>query len=150
MIRLATLALSVFLPLVALAGAWGDGSFENDDAADWSSECVASSGTAFVARTLQAAVSADYLEAPGGSAAVAAAEVVAAASGRPEASLPQELREWVSHQPAHELAALRPLAREALQKVLDPKGSELRQLWSEGKGKHWVQRIAALERRLGT
>lgn len=70
-------------PSLALAGAWGVGSFENDDAADWSSACSQSLGIGPVVRALNDVFSPGYLEAPQAAEAIAAAEVVAAALGRP-------------------------------------------------------------------
>lgn len=132
-----------------MAGAWGEGSFENDDALDWVSQCTQSAGTKVLAATLTSALKAKYLEAPDGSAAVAAAEVVAATQGRADPALPKELRSWLERQPKAEFAALLPMARQVLKKVRNPKESELALLWSEGKGIRWESRIAELEARLG-
>lgn len=148
MYRLISLLLSLFLSASAVAGAWGEGSFENDDALDWTSECAHSSGAKMVHATLNSAVKAKYLEAPEASAAVAAAEVIAAAKGKPSAKLPKELEAWLGRQSKTALANLAPLARQVLKKVLDPKSSELRQLWSEGKKNHWESSITELEARL--
>src|SRR2546430_16610875 len=65
----------------AYAGAWGDGNFENDDALDWVADCVKSATPVPVSAAIDGAVRSKYIEAPEGSAAVAAAEVVAAALG---------------------------------------------------------------------
>ena len=127
----------------------GEGNFENDDALDWIGQCTQSTGTKVVSATLTAALKAQYIEAPEGSAAVAAAEVVAAARGKPNPDLPKELRSWLERQPKTELAALSSLAKQVLRKVRDPKASELRQLWSEGKSNRWESRIAELEARIG-
>jgi hypothetical protein len=147
--RITTLLIALIFPLSALAGAWGDGSFENDDALDWVGQCTQSTGTKVVSTALTAALKAQYLEAPEGSAAVAAAEVVAAAQGKANPSLPKELRAWLERQPKTELAALSSLARQVLRKIRDPKASELKQLWSEGKSNRWESRIAELEARIG-
>lgn len=146
---LVVLFLLFFAATTAQAGAWGDGSFENDDALDWVAQCVRSNGIALVTQTLRAALDGKYIEAPEGSVAVAAAELVAAAMGKPSATLPTELQSWVRHQPAASLAQLAPLARQALVRIQDPKASELRQLWSEGKPNGWHAVIADLETRLG-
>lgn len=118
---------------MAKAGAWGSASFDNDDALDWVAQCVKSKGAALVASTLGAALADGYLEAPECSAAVAAAEVVAAAKGRASASLPKELASWLVQQPRSEFVKLAPTASKAMSRVLDGPKSELRELWKEGK-----------------
>jgi len=62
-------------------GAWGIGSFDNDDAVDWAYELGESQGTELLVATLEAIGPEDHLEAPDCSIALAAAEVVAALSG---------------------------------------------------------------------
>lgn len=147
--RIFALLVCVLFSASAHAGAWGEGSFENDASLDWVSECTGSAGAKLVSGTLNAALKAEYLEAPEGSAAVAAAEIVAAARGKPSPDFPKELAVWLARQPKAQLAGLAPLARQALRKVLDPKSSELQQLWAEGKKNRWELRIAELEARLG-
>lgn len=145
----ASLLASLVFASIAHAGAWGDGSFENDEALDWVADCVRSNSVTPVRDTLNGALRGKYLEAPEGSAVVADAEVVAAALGNPSPKLPAELRSWIQHQPAEQLAGLAPLARSAIARLRDPKVSELRQLWSEGKPNTWLDVITELESRLG-
>jgi hypothetical protein len=73
-----------------MMGAWGAGAFDNDDALDWLSELVDSPDFA-LGRAVLDVTALEYLEAPEGSAALAAAEVVAAARGHPAALLPDEV-----------------------------------------------------------
>ena len=146
---LIALLFSLLAAATAQAGAWGEGSFDNDDALDWVAECTHSNGIAPVAQAFRAVLDAKYIEAPLGSAAVAAAEIVAAALGKPSASLPPEVQSWVRKQSAKELSQLAPLARKVLARIQDPKVSELRQLWSEGKPNKWSSVITDLEARLG-
>ncbi len=145
------LKLTVFL-CVALcsnifAGAWGTGSFENDDALDWADELERVGSHAVIFTTLTTAVQASYLEAPEGSAALAAAEVVAALSGNPTKMLPEGLAAWVTHKkpPTAELVRL---ANKAITAVTNSSKSELYQLW-EGSDE-WLQKIADLRSRLNT
>jgi hypothetical protein len=145
---IASLLASFVFAAAAQAGTWGDGSFENDDALDWVVDCTKANSIAPVRTALDAALRAKYLDASEGSAAVAAAEVVAAALGRPSPKLPSELNAWIQRQPTDQLARLAPLAQRALFRVKDPKVSELRQLWSEGKPNEWLAVIANLESRL--
>ena len=142
---LATLLVSS----VAQAGVWNVGSFENDDALDWVSECTQSSSITPVTRAFETVLQAEYIEAPDGAIAIAAAEAVAAAVGKPSESLPAELRVWIERQPREKLAQLAPTARKALTRILDPKVSELQQLWSEGDNRKWTAAVTELAARLG-
>jgi Domain of unknown function (DUF4259) len=152
MYRIITLlfaSLLSLLSLAAIAGARGEGSFENDDAVDWIAECIQTVGGKMIVEAFTTANDAKYLEAPDGAAAVVAAEIVAAAQGKASPSFPKGLAAWLAQQPRLQIAALTPLAMQALKKVRDPKASELKQLWSEGKKNTWEQKILELERRIG-
>jgi hypothetical protein len=143
------LLLTLFAAAAANAGAWGEGSFENDDALDWVAECTRANSVAPVAQAFEAVLQAGYIEATQGSVAVAAAEVVAAALGKPSKNFPPELQAWVRRQHPGQLAQLAPKAIKALTRVQDPTMSELSQLWSEGKSHKWTVVIAELVARLG-
>lgn len=145
---LLALVLFFFATTFAQAGAWGEGAFDNDDALDWVAQCIRSKDITPVSRALQVVLGAEYIEAPEGSVAVAAAEVVAASLGKPNAKLPPELQSWVRRQPTGALERLAPLARQAVERIQDPKTSELRQLWSEGKANNWRSGVTNLETRL--
>lgn len=125
-------ALTTFLSF-AKAGAWESGSFDNDDALDWAGQCVRSKGTSLISATLTAALADGYLEAPECSAAVAAAEVVAASKGKASKSLPKELSSWLEKQQREEVAKLAPLATKAVSRILNGPKSELQELWQENK-----------------
>ena len=116
----------------AFAGGWDTGSFDNDDALDWVWELSESHDLSVVENTLEEAVNASgYLEAPTGSRAIAAAEVVAALRGRARSELPSEVEAWVK---THKLAVgsdLVKTARNAISAVRNSESSELAQLWSE-------------------
>lgn len=144
----AALLGALWLIGTAVAGVWGDGSFENDDARDWASDCVQSNSIEPVADALQAVLGADFIKTAEGSAAVAAAEVVAAALGKPSRALPPELQAWVQRQSAEQLRQLAPTARKALARVLDPRVSQLRRIWSGGRANEWSKHMADLEARL--
>lgn len=135
-------------PIVANAGAWGEGSFDNDDALDWVATCVAARSVAPVKDALERALRNRYVELPEGSGAVVAAEVIAAAKGRPHPKLPAELATWTKRQPAGALAQLAPLAKRALARLRNPKVSELRGSWDEGNSAKWLKAVAELESRL--
>ena len=125
-------SLSTVIPY-ARAGAWESGSFDNDDALDWAGQCVRSTGTAFISTTLNGALTEGYLEAPECSAAIAAAEVVAASKGKAVKSLLKELSAWLERQQKTELAKLAPLAAKAVSRILNGPESELQELWLENK-----------------
>lgn len=132
-----------------LAGAWGDNNFENDDALDWIGQCVQSQGVSAISTAFDAALKAKIIEAPEGAAAIAAIEVVAASLGKPSSNIPDDLRNWVQHQPREQIAKLAPIARMVIARIKDAKVSELKQQWSEGKTNKWATHIAELEARLG-
>jgi hypothetical protein len=116
-------------------GAWGHGSFENDNALDWV--------WAFQADGVGAVVPAlehvsqlgedDYLEAPDASVAIAAAEMVAAARDGDLSRL--SFKDGLKAFDAHRLTLidthLVELARQAIERIL--RQSELKDLWDEGK-----------------
>lgn len=140
--------LSFLLPLLAHAGAWGTGSFENDDALDWVGDCADGKAGASVSAAFAAVLSGDYIQAPDGSAAVAAAEVVAAAMGRPPSDPPTGFAACTKRLPTEDMWKLAAIARQALSRILDPKISELGQLWAEANSEAWRREIADLEARV--
>jgi hypothetical protein len=87
-----------------------------------------------------------YLEAPTCQVAVAAAEAVSAALGRPTAGAPQDLLDWAARQEA--LASdLPPLAIGAVDRITTD--SELKAVWDEADPGEWRAAMADLRRRLG-
>jgi Domain of unknown function (DUF4259) len=131
------------------AGAWGDGSFDNDDAMDWVGECVQATSPGLVKTAFDRVLGTDVVEAPDASAAIAAAEVVAASLGKPSGPLPANLKAWLAGQPRAQIAGQATLAVRAVTKIEDVGHSELRQLWSEGKSNQWLTKVQALQSRLG-
>jgi hypothetical protein len=111
-------------------GAWGAGSFENDDAMDWVVGLAEGSGDAVLRDALTPITTTDdrYLEGPDCSVAVAAAEAVAAARDHPHASLPAEVVAWVDKKPDVTMDLVI-LARSAVDRIV--RKSELRDLWDE-------------------
>ncbi|WP_432732461.1 DUF4259 domain-containing protein [Jeongeupia wiesaeckerbachi] len=143
------LFILMFISINAFAGAWSENSFGNDDALDWVAECVDSKSAEIVSATLISALNAKYIEAPQGAAAVAAAEVVAAARGKANAAMPQELNKWLALQSAPKLVELSPIAKKVLLKIRHKESSELYQLWSENGAEKWLATVKDLEVRLG-
>ncbi|MBX3031271.1 MAG: DUF4259 domain-containing protein [Chloroflexi bacterium] len=131
-------------------GAWGGGSFDNDDAMDWLAELEDSDDAEVLRSALDAVADADagdYVEVPDASCALAAAEVIAAGSGAPAASLPPEALAWVS---AHHDGVTAGMVRHAYQVVVRVAGdSELRELWDESAHRdEWRTVVIDLQRRL--
>jgi hypothetical protein len=132
--------------------AWSAASFDNDDAVDWLADLSQSTDLQPVQTALEAVTrldTASYLEAPEASAALAAAEVVAALLGRPAANLPEEVHTWVAaHRQLGVTDDLRTTARRAVARV--QARSELRELWDESPdaGATWRQRLSNLMTRL--
>lgn len=108
-------------------GAWGSGSFENDDALDAVDALVDGS---FTLDELREALAADYLEAPEGSVALALVEVALAALGRIDP--PAELDEVDIRLLATQFDdAAYELILTAAERAVQPDGSELYELWEE-------------------
>lgn len=132
-------------------GAWGAGSFDNDTALDWYAE-FRSAGSAHVAETLSAVETADYVDADEGSAALAAAEIVAATFGRPMAEAPSDLDDLLSRYRdfIKDLPDVRSRAVTAAKRVLAD-SSELRELWEESgdeSAREWTTLVDDLITRL--
>ena len=134
-------------------GAWGTGSFENDDAHDWLNDFFDAPSMEAVeeALTTVAAFDADeYLEMPECGAALAAAEIVAALRGAPSSDLPADVTLWVREQRERDTSAdarLVGLARRAVGRV--KADSEMNDTWiNEATRQQWLTRVADLEARL--
>ena len=132
-------------------GAWGFGSFENDDASDFLAEATESGDLSLVREALDNVLtSTEYVEAPDVSVAIVAAEIIAAALGRPTlaAQSKKALSDWLSRiRPSidSELAAQ---ARDALSRIL-ASNSELRELWEESdEFSDWQQSVQELGQQL--
>ncbi len=131
-------------------GAWGTGAFDNDDAADWVYELLASVDLSPAREALAAPMDSDgWLETPEGARAVAAAAVVAAGFDGHLEGLPGELVDWLEFHPDAGTRTDARLAMDALERVAST-DSELREVWlAAGEGPAWVEEIARLGYRLG-
>jgi hypothetical protein len=127
-------------------GAWGTGPFDNDDALDWLIE-LANSPDFTLGRAALSATTVEYLEAPEASAALAAAEVVAAALGHPAASLPADATIWLGSNRDQVSQLDAALALAAVDRVLAEE-SELRELWADVDDDAWMEGVQDLHRRL--
>jgi hypothetical protein len=129
-------------------GAWGTGTFENDDASDWLFALEGTTDHALLESALRAAATPQgYLEAPTCCEALAAAEVVASLRGWPSSALPPEVSQWVSAHRGAPAPALTALATQAIDRI--ERDSELRDLWADSdENSDWLRAIAELRRRL--
>ncbi len=141
-------------------GAWGAGSFENDIASDWAADLADGGDIDMVRDTLYTAAACpaeEYLESDEGAEALAAAEVVAAAKGRPLGAIamgssgPHALA-WAKAHPAAGKADLVALALDALDRV-EGAESELSELWAAELGagagsREWFGEVEDLRNRL--
>lgn len=128
-------------------GAFGAGVFDNDDALDWLEELLESDGIGLIMRALDDALSADYLEIPEASAALVAAEVLAARNLRASAALPEELRGWTERADIVLTEQMLARAQTAVARVATD--SELAEVWGEsGAAEQWQASLVDLRERL--
>jgi len=127
-------------------GAWGTGSFENDDARDWIGKLdtvVPEELTRIFADTANGS---NYIEAPEASVVVAAAEVVAL-SNSSSSGVPAGILNWTAENRAAFTTELKGVAVRALERVR--RNSELKDLWLEADGLNdWIAAIQDLQSRL--
>jgi hypothetical protein len=130
-------------------GAWGSGSFENDDASDWLADFCAAPNQQSIKEALATIAdmdATDYLEAPDCSVAIAAAEIVAAQKGAPNSDLTAETRDCIAKlQSANDNMVS--LALKALERIRN--NSELKELWDQSETPaEWYDSVSNLEARL--
>ncbi|MEL7022306.1 MAG: DUF4259 domain-containing protein [Pseudomonadota bacterium] len=119
---------------MAVAGAWGTGLLENDDALDFLDMFVENPDARYadlVPNSLgEVAYNDGYLYSSDATFALVAAEIVAAMNGNPSDDLPPEVLAWAKNQDKpDDLTFIR--ARKILDRVLNEETSELAQLWAE-------------------
>ena len=111
-------------------GVQGPKSFQNEAAMEWVSELAEYTDLAGAAEAIDSVMAdkADYLDADVCQEGVAAAEVVAAAAGKPAADLPDEVKAWIGGKPKPD-AALVAKTLEAMAAIREK--SELREFWED-------------------
>lgn len=129
-------------------GTWGSGPFENDAAADWAADLDDADDLTLALDALERVRSSEYVDADDASTAIAAAEVVAAAAGRPRADLPEDVRRWIATSditldPEHSEEAAAAVER------IRGEDSELAELWAEAGDEDWRRSLDDLSERLG-
>jgi hypothetical protein len=132
-------------------GSWGEKPFDNDDALDWLAgfEGEGVDGLRELLSKVAATPEDQYMDVDDGNAAVAAAEIVAAALGDRRDHLPPADQRWLDANPGAIRTNDRTLARRAMERVLGP-NSELPGLWDDdGQGDEWLAGMLGLMARLG-
>lgn len=132
-------------------GAWGVGSFDNDDAADFLADITESGDLSLIREVLDNVItSTEYVEAPDACQAIVASEILATALGRPTCAAQQEdeIGRWVARIRPTVDSELAAQAREALTRIL-AQNSELRELWEETEEfSEWQATVAELRQQL--
>jgi len=111
-------------------GAHGPKSFDNDAAMEWVAELAEYTDFSGVAGAIDAVMAdkADYLDADVCEEGIAAAEIVAAAAGKPAGDLPADAKAWIGGKPKPD-AALVARTIEAIAAIREK--SELREFWED-------------------
>jgi hypothetical protein len=133
-------------------GAWGHRNFENDSAMDFVGDFLVSPTEVFSSDSLAFVIDAnaeeEFIEVDEASAALAAAEIVAAVIGRAASGLPKELSAAIGKMGFEPNQKLINRARKAVAVIL--RESELQELWAEtGEPNDWQQVQNELLTRLG-
>lgn len=128
-------------------GAWGFGTFENDDAGDWLFDLEETNDLSLIEQTLT--LEDDYTEAPDGCNALAAAEIVAALMGKTREGLPENATKWINDNKEQPVNQLKEKALKAIERVLS-EGSELIELWGESSDfDSWKNDVSEIKKLLG-
>jgi hypothetical protein len=126
-------------------GAWGFLPFENDDALEWLDELEAG-GSGMVRGALTSAGD-GYVEAPEGSVAIAAAEVISACQGAPPGDVPENVATWVTAHGAELTTEDVEVALQAVERVAG-ESSELAELWDDADEPELRESLEDLSERL--
>ena len=140
-----------FLSAASFAGAWGTGTFENDDALDFVWEIQDEDTPALLSSPFRYAFHSDgYIDAYLGARILVAAEAYAALKGNPSSQLPDDLASWLASKSWNPDKKLTKTAEDAVKMVLDSDTSELARLWLESPDDHkeWVKGVEDLLKRL--
>jgi len=131
-------------------GVWGPESFANDEALDWLCDLIDEDDPFFVHNTLDIIVDYPGDEPPEAwdcSCALAAAEMVAAAKGKPPPEFPKAANVWLERHNIEIDPQLLTSALKAVERVRT--NSELQQVWDDSPEKDsWYKSLADLINRL--
>lgn len=126
------------------------GNFGNDEATDWLYDLEETYGTEMLAEAFDVITRGEFHEQSDCCIALAAAEIVAAAKGKPAPDLPDDARKWLGNQDTADLAKIKTLSKKAIIAVKKIQNkSELRDQWEESDEWHsWQMVVEGLLRRL--
>ena len=118
-------------------GAWAVGNFENDDALDWVSDIIESSGIEKLLFPINSVLSnQEYLESSTCSEALVSIEIISAYKNADCSNVPEEVKIWLSTKKGFlfrkkpEFTSIHTeLAKQALEKIIS--SSELKDLWQD-------------------
>lgn len=135
-------------------GTWGNENFENDTAADFALTAT-QQGTKVIYNALQAALEIEDLDSPDCEEALAAAEFLAAAKGKPSADCSDEVKAYVQSNDVltfkkglfSKRIELTPVALRAIDRIAAD--SDLKDLWEEAEElDEWLKVVNGLKARL--
>ena len=129
------------VPKGEIMGSWGAGSFSNDTALDFVLSLENAATLVSVIQSMHPAP----LDADDASEVVAAADLIAAMTGRQAPDMPEDALKALGEYASPELKLLE-TARQAVERVRDE--SELADLWAEDNDQEWKEAIADLLQRL--
>jgi tetratricopeptide (TPR) repeat protein len=131
-------------------GDWDVGAFDNDTAKEWLIELMAGESTSAILRAIVNVAKlppTDYLQAPECEVAVAAAELVVAARGKPSSHLPADAANWISKRKFVAGKEVVAMALKVLRRIEE--NSELKEVWADtDSAGDWRRSISDLKHRL--
>lgn len=138
-------------------GTWGIKNFENDGAADFTSDVIENGKSLIKEAIVKVSELSDdeYLEAPDCENALASIEFIAAFKGKPSDDLPEEVIDWIKKNDLLDFRSgflgkridMIDLSLKALDRILN--NSELKELWEEGdEFEEWKKILEDLKQRV--
>ncbi len=131
-------------------GDWDVNAFGNDTAREWLIELVSGESTSAILRAIVNVAklpATDYLQAPDCELAIAAAELVVAARGKPSSHLPEEAANWLANRKFVAGKEVVAMALKVLRRIEE--NSELKEVWEDtNSAGDWKRSISELKRRL--
>lgn len=126
------------------------GNFSNDEATDWLYDLEETYGAELLAEAFDTIIKGEFHEQADCCIALAAAEMVAAAKGKPAPDLPDEARKWLGNQETGDVNKIKGLNKKAIAAVKKVQAhSELRDQWEDSDGWHsWNMVVEGLLKRL--
>ena len=124
--------------------------FGNDEATDWLYDLEETYGAELLAEAFDTIIKGEFHEQADCCIALAAAEMVAAAKGKPAPDLPDEARKWLGNQETGDVNKIKGLNKKAITAVKKVQAhSELRDQWEDSDGWHsWNMVVEGLLKRL--